>query len=148
MPDFNSYSLFVQILVSSFHCTMKTPKMHVLFVENIVAGGYLLPSFFLSSIVNRDNHFARLSACSVSKMSLGHFSLQCLLRSVIHSFRARRAHSSLFLCVLWNDTLRSTLQGFSTGRLSKTLRAVTVALALCPCKRLEITIVRVPIFHS
>ena len=33
----------------------------------IVAGGYLLRSFFLSSIVNKDSHFARLLASSVWK---------------------------------------------------------------------------------
>ena len=156
MLDFNSYSLFVQILVSSFHCPMKTPKTHVLFVENIermpvgsphnirckahkmrwiVAGGYLLPSFFLSSIVNKDSHFARLSASSVCKMSIGHLSLQRLLRSVIHSVRARRAHWSFF-CVFLGTTPFdvSRLQGFRSGRVSKPLRTFTVALSLRPSK--------------
>ena len=70
--DFNSYFLFVQILAGSFHCTMKMPTMHIIFVSNgipaispdnvfqLVARGYLLPSFFLSLITNKDSHFQRL----------------------------------------------------------------------------------------
>ena len=101
------------------------PKTHVLFVfvENIertpvgsphnhckahkmrwiVAGRYLLPSFFPSSIVNKYSHFTRLSASSVCKMSIGHLSLQRLLHSVIHSVRARRAYWSFF-CVFLGTT--------------------------------------------
>ena len=168
MPDFNSYSLFVQILVSSFHCTMKTPKTHVLFVENIEWMAVVATHNALQTTQNQMDCSRRVLTTVLfpefdSKQgqplckTFGMFRLQNVPRTflaatfIAFSDPLIQSPSSLliaFLCALWNDTLRSTLQGFSTSQLSKTSRAVTVALALCPRKRLEISIVRVLIFHS
>ena len=57
----------------------------------------------VNSIVNKDSHFARLSASSMCKMSIGHLSLQHLLRSVIHSVRARRARWSFFCALIHKE---------------------------------------------
>ena len=93
-------------------------------------------SFFLSSIVNKDSHFARLSASSVCKMSHRAF--------VAFSDPLSQSPQSplvVLLRILRNDTLRRLLQGFRSGRISKPLRAFTVALSLRPSKQFKIIIV-------
>ena len=60
MLDFDSYSLFVQILVGSFHCTTKIPKSHVLFVENIERMTVVSPYNALQTTQNQMDRSGRV----------------------------------------------------------------------------------------
>ena len=98
MPVSHSYFLFVQILVDSFHHTMKLPTMHI-FLSKIIpvisphnvlqlaqhemdcSRRVLTAVFFLSLIASKDSHYARLSVSSVCKISVEHLLLQCFFET-------------------------------------------------------------------